>query len=149
PRTAKHPADRWLSLVLLVLFAMILHPDTDNLAAAIAQVALYVAVFSPIYWVPAFVTSRRRLIRVLAILLICNGLNSVVGVLQVYDPDRWMPAEFSSTFAYNPNLLRASTYIGPNGRRIIRPPGLFDTPGAVCGAGTVAALLGLIFGLGK
>jgi hypothetical protein len=147
--TAKHPAERWLSLVLLVLFAMILHQDTDNLLAGIAQIALYVAVFSPIYWVPAFVTSRRRLIRVLVILLLCNGLNSAVGVLQVYDPDRWMPAEFSSTFTYNRNLLQASTYIGPNGRRIVRPPGLFDTPGAVCGAGTVAALLGLIFALEK
>jgi hypothetical protein len=40
-----------------------------------------------------------------------------------------------------------ATYIGPDGRRIVRPPGLFDTPGAVCGAGTVAALLGLVFAL--
>ena len=30
---------------------------------------------------------------------------------------------------------------------LIRPPGLFDTPGAVCGPGTVAALLGIIFAL--
>jgi hypothetical protein len=30
---------------------------------------------------------------------------------------------------------------------IVRPPGLFDTPGAVCGPGTIAALLGLIFAL--
>jgi hypothetical protein len=35
----------------------------------------------------------------------------------------------------------AVTYIGPNGEAIVRPPGLFDTPGAVCGAGTIAALL--------
>src|SRR5215510_8956860 len=41
--TPKHPAERWLSLVLLVLFAMILHPDTGNLVAGIAQIALYVA----------------------------------------------------------------------------------------------------------
>jgi len=43
------------------------------------------------------------------------------------------------------NALAAATYEGPNGRRIVRPPGLFDTPGAVCGAGTLAAVLGLIF----
>jgi hypothetical protein len=83
--------------------------------------------------------------RVLAILLFCNGINSAVGVLQVYDPNRWMPAEFSTTFAMNKDILAGSTYEGPDGRRIVRPPGLYDTPGAVCGAGTVAALLGLVF----
>ena len=43
--------------------------------------------------------------------------------------------------------LAAATYVGANGRAIVRPPGLFDTPGAVCGPGTVAAVLGLIFAL--
>jgi hypothetical protein len=148
-QAVRHPAYRWLMFVLVVLSAMILHPDTDNLLAGVGQIVLYVAVFCPIFWVPALVSSRRQLIRVLAILLVCNGINSVVGVLQVYDPDRWMPAEFSSTFMFNRDMLQGSTYIGPNGRRIIRPPGLFDTPGAVCGAGTVAALLGLIFALEK
>jgi hypothetical protein len=39
------------------------------------------------------------------------------------------------------------TYTGPNGRLIVRPPGLFDTPGAVAGPGMFAALLGTVFGL--
>ena len=149
-RPVRHPADRWLILVLVCLLAMILHPDTDSLLAGVGQTALYAAVFCPLFWVPAFLaTGRRQLIRVLAILLVCNGVNSVVGVLQVYDPQRWMPAEFSSTFTMNRDILAGSTYVGPNGRRIIRPPGLYDTPGAVCGAGTVAALLGLVFFLEK
>jgi hypothetical protein len=37
------------------------------------------------------------------------------------------------------------TYIGPGGQRIVRPPGLFDTPGAVAGPAMFAALFGLIF----
>ena len=144
-RRVRHPAGRWLVLVLVCLLAMIFHPDSESVLAGVGQTALYVAVFCPLFWVPAFAASgRRQLIRVLAILLICNGLNSVVGVLQVYDPQRWMPAEFSSTFAMNRDILAGSTYVGPNGRRIVRPPGLYDTPGAVCGAGTVAALLGLV-----
>jgi hypothetical protein len=65
-------------------------------------------------------------------------------VLQVYDPDRWMPRELSALYTGNANILAASSYVGPDGRVIIRPPGLFDTPGAVCGAGTIAALLGLV-----
>jgi hypothetical protein len=143
----RHPAQSWLVGILCLLTAMLAHPDTFNLVAGAGQMALYFAVFCPIFWVPSLVANRRALIRVLAILLICNGINSVFGVLQVYDPDRWMPAEFSPTYA--DNLRFNTSYVGPNGRIIVRPPGLFDTPGAVCGAGTVAALLGLIFCLEK
>ena len=143
----RHPATRWLTLVTLLLFLMVIHPETFSLFAGFGQIALYFAVFCPMFWVPAFVDSRQKLIRVLAILLVCNGINSVVGVLQVYDPATWMPKEFSSSVSRL--QIEISTYIGPNGRRIVRPPGLFDTPGAVCGAGAVAALLGLIFGVEK
>jgi len=37
------------------------------------------------------------------------------------------------------------SYLGPNGRVIVRPPGLFDTPGSVAGPAAYAALLGLVF----
>jgi hypothetical protein len=143
----RHPAALWLTVVTMWMFLMVLNPETASLLAGFGQIALYFAVFSPLFWVPAFVDSRRRLIRVLAILLVCNGLNSVVGVLQVYDPATWLPAEFSSSVSRL--QIDIATYIGPNGRRIVRPPGLFDTPGAVCGAGAVAALLGLIFAVEK
>jgi hypothetical protein len=43
--------------------------------------------------------------------------------------------------------LGAVTYMGPNGL-IVRPPGLFDNPGAVAGPGMYAALLGLVFAIG-
>jgi hypothetical protein len=141
----RHPAQPWLLGVLCLLTAMIAHPDTYGVLAGVGQTALYFAVFCPIFWVPSFVANRHALIRVLAILLICNGINSVVGVLQVQDPDRWMPAEFSSSFQADSLRFATSVYVGPNGRLIVRPPGLYDTPGAVCGAGTIASILGLIF----
>lgn len=141
----KHPSTRWLSLATVLLVLMMLHPDTDSMLAGIAQIALYFAVFCPVFWVPAFVHNRQKLIRVLAILLICNGVNSAVGVLQVYDPGGWMPSELSG--ALSQTQIDIASYTGPGGKRILRPPGLFDVPGAVCGAGTVAALLGLVFAL--
>ena len=143
----RHPADAWLFWVLLCLSLMILHPLTNSLTAGVGQTGLYLAIFCPLFWAPGFVDRPRQLVRILAILLVCNGVNSVVGVLQVYDPDRWMPRELSSLITSNPTAMQVATYIGRDGRRIIRPPGLFDTPGAVCGAGTIAALLGLIFAL--
>jgi hypothetical protein len=37
------------------------------------------------------------------------------------------------------------TFTGPDGRQMVRPPGLFDTPGSVAGPAAFAALLGLVF----
>jgi len=95
------------------------------------------------------VRSSRQLIRLLGILLVCNGINSLVGVLQVYDPDRWMPAEFSVLAVTSKYGISSLTYLNSAGQLVVRPPGLFDTPGAVCSAGMVAAVLGLIFAMSK
>jgi hypothetical protein len=100
-----------------------------------------------VFWAPSLVKTPEHLARLLALLLICSGANSIVGVLQVYDPDRWMPAELSRIVTDSAVGLGPVTYVGPDGRLIVRPPGLFDTPGAVAGPGMFAALLGLVFGL--
>lgn len=142
---ARHPAAPWLILALATVLLELAHPDTPNLTAGIAQVALYASVLSPLFWVKGFAVDRRTLIRVLVILLVCNGVNSIVGVLQVYDPDTWMPTEFSVMLRRNALQLASLAYTGPDGRLLLRPPGLFDSPGAVAGAGTVAALFGLVF----
>ena len=42
-------------------------------------------------------------------------------------------------------MLAASTFVGLNGRLMVRPPGLFDAAGAVAGAAMVATILGLVF----
>jgi hypothetical protein len=143
----RHPAEPWLLLVLLLLILMIFHPLTNSILSGTAQTTLYFTIFSAVFWSSGFVDDPKELRRILAILLVCNGINALVGVLQVYDPDRWMPRELSFAFAPNSSALWASSFVGPNGRILIRPPGLYDTPGAVCGAGTTAALLGVIFAL--
>jgi hypothetical protein len=143
----KHPSERWIGLIVVLLAVSIFHPLTSSVTAGIAQTLLYFAIFCSVLWAPAFVDRPRQLVRILAILLVCNGINSIVGVLQVYDPARFMPAELSFAYGRNSTALAVASYIGPGGQRIIRPPGLFDTPGAVCGPGTVAALLGLVFAL--
>jgi hypothetical protein len=141
----RHPSQRWLLLALLYLCLMIFHPLTSGLTAGVAQTLLYAAIFLPVFWAPAFIDRPQQLVRLLAILLVCNGINAMVGVLQVYNPDRFMPSQLS--LALSRTALQSATYIGPDGHPIIRPPGLFDTPGAVCGPGTVAALLGLVFAI--
>ena len=99
---------------------------------------------APVFWAPAVVRGPDHLARLMTLLLVCNGVNALVGVMQVYDPDRWMPQEMSRLVTESEFGLGAVTYQGPNGL-IVRPPGLFDNPGAVAGPGMYAALLGLVF----
>lgn len=143
PKLRPHPSRNWLIAVFALLLVMYFHPDSEDMAG-VAQIALCMSVISPFFFIPAMVRGPKHLERLLAILLICNGINAAVGVLQVYNPDRFMPKELSS--ATRDKLLR---YVGAHGVLITRPTGLFDTPGAVSGSGMVATVLGLIIGATK
>ena len=137
-------AQSWVAAVMVLLTVMLFHPLTPSLGGGIAQIAVYFSVMAPLFWAPVFIRTPEHLARILWILLICSGCNAIVGVLQVYDP-RFLPAEFSRVISGNEVAMGSVTFIGANGERLIRPPGLFDTPGAVAGPAMSAALLGLIF----
>lgn len=143
-----HPAFAPLRLCLMFLGMMIFNPLTASLLSGVAAVGFYVAILAPLLWAPALVQSAAHMKRLLWVLLICNGINSLVGILQVHDPARWMPAEFSQILTRSSFGLSVVTYTGVDGRTIIRPPGLFDTPGAVAGPGLLAGFLGLVLAVG-
>jgi hypothetical protein len=140
-----HRAQPWILASMAYVVVMFIHPQTASTLAGLAQFVLYLAVIAPIFWAGSFVRTPEHLARLMALLLICNGINALVGVLQVYDPARWMPPEMSRIMSESLYGLGTVTYRGPDGRMIVRPPGLFDTPGAVAGPGMYAALLGLVF----
>ena len=144
-QTARSKAQPWVAAIMGLLAIMLLHPDTTSFRGGLAHMAVYFAVLAPLFWAPEYVKSPEQLARIMWILLLCSGANAIIGVLQVYDPARWLPAEFSRVLTGSDMGLGPVTYIGPNGVRIIRPPGLFDTPGAVAGPAMFAALLGLVF----
>ena len=57
-----------------------------------------------------------------------------------------MPPEFSRlALRFNADIVGALTYIGADGREIVRPPGLSDLPGGAAVSATVTALLGFAF----
>jgi hypothetical protein len=147
PGRRPHPASPWVGGLMVLLALMLFHPLTPSLVGGLAHVAVYSAVLAPLLWAPLFVRTPEQMARLLALILLCSGINSVVGVLQVYDPARWMPQEFSRVVTGAGHALGPMMYVGPEGQMIIRPPGLFDTPGAVAGPGMFAALLGAVFGL--
>jgi hypothetical protein len=142
--TRLHPAHNWLVVSIVYIAAMVFHPFTSSMLGGVAQLVLYVSVMAPLFWAPAVVRGPDHLARLMTLLLVCNGINALVGVLQVYAPDRFMPQEMSRLVTESAFGLGAVTYQGPNGM-IVRPPGLFDNPGAVAGPAMYAALLGLVF----
>lgn len=144
-QTTRSQMQPWVAAVMALLAVMLFHPETSSLPGGVAHMAVYFSVLAPLFWAPEFVKSPEQLARIIWILLLCSGANAVVGVLQVYDPARWLPAEFSRIMTTSQTGLGAVTFIGANGERIVRPPGLFDTPGAVAGPAMFAALFGLIF----
>ncbi|HWZ46212.1 MAG TPA: hypothetical protein VNW97_22255 [Candidatus Saccharimonadales bacterium] len=127
---------------------MVFHPSTNTFVAGTAQVMLYLSVLAPIFWVPHVQYTPKRVQRLLLILLACSALNSSVGVLQVYDPGHWMPSQLSSVITSDASHEKSLTYVGPDGRRIVRPPGLSDNPGGVAGPAAIAATLGLVLMFG-
>jgi hypothetical protein len=141
----RSPMQPWVAGIMALLGVMLFHPETSSLVGGVAHMAVYFAVLAPLFWAPEFVKSPEQIARLLWILLLCSGANAVVGVLQVYNPDRWLPPEFSRIVTATAEGMGAVTYTGINGQRIVRPPGLFDTPGAVAGPAMFAALLGLVF----
>ena len=122
-RSRPHPAQPWIIVMCVYLAAMVFHPLSVSTLAGLAQIVLYLSVVAPFFWAPAMVRGPDHLARLIALLLICNGANAVVGVLQVYDPNRWMPAEMSRLVTESAFGLSTVTYRGPNGETIIRPPG--------------------------
>ena len=138
-------AQSWVFAILFLLTLNLFHPSTPSFVGGLAQVGVYFAVMTPLFWAPSYVRTPEHLARLIWILLVCCGVNAVVGVLQVYDPGRWMPAEFSRVTMANVMALGPVSYVGPNGQTIVRPPGLFDTPGAVAGPAAYATLLGVVF----
>ena len=139
------PARPWLLCVIGWLTLSIGHPGIYSLPAAAAQVILYLAVLSPAFWAGQALESPRQINRVMALLFLCSALSAVVGIGQVYYPERFNPPYIPAMHGIfqGEDLM----YEGAGGRKIMRPCGLTDSPGSAAPAGAVAALIGLCWAL--
>jgi hypothetical protein len=137
-----HPAVRPTFWILTVIALSILNPGTDTWLAAAAQIAMYVAILGPLFWVPRLRIDSNTLGRALLLIWAFQTLSAGIGILQVYYPGRFQPAISAVVLAgrwHGENLK----YINGFGQSVFRPMGLTDYPGGACMAGFYAALLGL------
>ena len=85
----------------------------------------------------------------MTILLVCNSISTLVGLGQVFRPGTFNPPVIPSiTGAAEDSIaVQSLSFTDQHGRKIIRPCGLSDSPGAAAAAGAVAALVGLAYSL--
>jgi hypothetical protein len=135
-------------VLALVAFTSIglFHPNLNTVTAGIAQIGLTIAVWCPIFWATRFRLPPNALRTAILMLWGFNAVSSVVGVLQVYDPNQFTP---------DPNFARSMIGIDIEGQKIEladgqiawRPMGLTDTPGGASVSGQFAFLTGVILAI--
>ena len=135
---------------LLLLLLNLLH-ETAHLLAGLAQVVFQACIAAPVFWMARSVRSERTSHAAhLDSVRVQRARRPVLGILQVYFPERFLPPEFSVLArSLNPDMIHALTYIGADGREIVRPPGLSDMPGGAAVAGMMTMVLGLSLALGR
>lgn len=140
-------ATKFLVLVMLLLGFNLFHPETYLLVGA-AQVVFQFSIVAPAFWAGKAVMGPRLLNRMLWLIFVVSALNALVGLLQIYLPEYFMPPEFSTLAqSMNREIVEALSYEGAGGQKIIRPPGLSDMPGGAAVAGMMTAVMGIIFGM--
>lgn len=139
------PGGRWILASLALMVASLAHPATW-IMSGVAQVVFQLSIAAPVFWTARNWITAERLERMLLLVWGANFLSAALGLLQVYYPQTFMPPEFSRlALRINAEIVGSLTYIGADGREIIRPPGLSDIPGGAAVSATVTALLGFAF----
>jgi hypothetical protein len=139
-QAARPRSSALLMSALFLLVLNLLHP-TSQLSAGLAQCVFQLSIAAPMFWAFKAVKSTRQLERLIVLMFVMNFASAGLGILQVYFPDRFLPSQFS--LQLSESYLGTLSYVGNDGRMIIRPPGLSDIPGGASVAGGLTALLGL------
>ncbi len=139
------PGARWIVASLALMVACLMHPATWMMSG-IAQIVFQLSLAAPIFWAVRVWIPPERLQRLIWLVFSAHFFSAGLGLLQVYYPDTFLPPEFSSLgMKLNPEFVHALSYIGSDGRLIVRPPGLSDMPGGAAISGVIAALLAFGF----
>jgi hypothetical protein len=141
PSPAVIPARIVLAIVALEFF----NPTGNTLAASAAQVVMYVAILSPLFWVPRLSIDMSNLRRVLLMIWIFQSISAVVGILQVYYPGRFSPAISTIILDQGRGYVKTLEFQNAYGETAFRAMGLSDVPGGAGSAGFYAALFGAAF----
>src|SRR5262245_32981901 len=91
PGRGGYPLSPLVLFILVLVTLGLLHPGLNTPLAGIAQVGLYLAIWGPVFWVSRIAVTPVVLANVILMLWLFHAVSAGVGVLQVYDPDRFAP----------------------------------------------------------
>ena len=139
----KHPARKYAILVVALVTAAIWNPGTGNLVAGIAHAALYLAILSPLFWVPRLRMTVADLRKLFVAVWVYYSLSSAIGVLQFAYPGNFQPALSSAITEQPLDYIESLLIQTAEGEMVFRPMGLTDHPGGAAVGGFYAVLIGL------
>jgi hypothetical protein len=133
----RHPAYVSAVCAIAVVCLAVVHPSTNSLLSGAAQAAMYVAILGPLFWAPRLVVTHREMQRLIFVLWLISTASCTVGLLQVYEPDRF-PMVISPI--YRTSQAEGLMFKNAFGERVNRPTGLTDVPGGVSSSGLYAVV---------
>lgn len=139
-----HPASKSAVVAVVIVALSLFHPDT-TLLAGLAQLALYLAILAPLFWIPRLRVDAKVFRRVLLTFWAFHSISALFGILQVYYPGRFQPNLSTVVAERGAAYVQSLTFALPGGQHVLRPMGLTDIPGGAGTAGFYAVLLGLGF----
>ncbi len=140
-----HPAAKFGLAAVAIVGLSIFHPDTNTLLAASAHALLYLAIFSPLFWMHRLQFDSGDLRKLFLTIWLYYSLSSVVGVLQFAYPGHFQPSLSSVLAEQTSDYIEKQMVQTAGGDMVLRPMGLTDTPGGAALAGFYAVLIGLGF----
>jgi hypothetical protein len=133
----------WLLACSIWLGLSFFHPNTNSVESGLAHAVMYISVLSPVFWVGAVLRSERQVSRLMMITFAGSAVSALMGIGQIYHPNTFNPPVIPALAPGNVYARATATYIAADGREIIRPCGLSDSPGQAAAAGMVTCLIGL------
>ncbi|MBB4638993.1 hypothetical protein [Longimicrobium terrae] len=145
-RGSGYPAAKPAIAALAAVGICIFHPETRSLMAGVAQVALYLAVLGPVFWVPRLTSIDLAMLRrAVMVLWAFHTASAALGVLQVYRPGTFQPPVSAVVESKGKGYVESLKITTASGERVFRPMGLTDVPGGASISGLYAVLLGVGF----
>jgi len=143
-----YPVRSTATIFVTILSLGLFHPNANTFNAGMMSLLINLAIWSPAFWCCHVAGNATFMRRVMLFFWITSLMSSVVGMLQVYDPDRFAPA---------PEFVRKITGVAidglmvtlADGRQVFRPMGLSDSPGGASTAGAFAVIFGLFIAVSE
>jgi hypothetical protein len=133
----------WGVAILVVMGVAAFHPLSTEPLASVAQIAIYVSILGPMFWVSRLNVTDQVFHRLILTFWFFYMASAVTGVLQAYFPGQFQPTLSTAIESRGEWYVRSLQVELASGAVIFRPMGLTDVPGGAAQGGLYAVLFGM------